>query len=373
MRNDNPLLDQQPGDHLKRRLGQQLSGQRLFVIDDFYGANQDSRLRVPFVTEVAWQAHFVKNMFILPSAEELRDFKPDFVVLKGEKCTNPDWREQDLHSESFVEFNLTEGIQLMGGGPGTASSILKGLLRQNHPPFARGWSRRSIRRFAVTRCWKIWWCGRTVAWITLMEEKPKTLACPIPSIISIISLNWCRAPDTLWRHLFDGGCLRRTAPVATLSIEQAQYHFLSRFTAKLAGTERGMVVPLPTFSTCFCAAFLSLNPTAYADVLAKRMHVAGAYLVNSGWDSSGKQISLKDTGRLSTPYCAAISTMRQPPPCRFSIYRSQPHCRAWTERYAIRVLLTPALTNGGSKRTIWPSASSIISVSITDTPVGWRW
>ncbi|MCH4235011.1 MAG: phosphoenolpyruvate carboxykinase (ATP), partial [Serratia liquefaciens] len=114
-KNDNQPLSPEVWQHLKTLVGNQLSGKRLFVVDAFCGANADTRLKVRFITEVAWQAHFVKNMFIRPSDEELQNFEPDFVVMNGAKCTNPDWKQQGLHSENFVAFNLTERIQLIGG------------------------------------------------------------------------------------------------------------------------------------------------------------------------------------------------------------------------------------------------------------------
>jgi len=114
-KNDNKPLSQETWQVLKKLVGDQLSGKRLFVVDTFCGTNENSRLKVRFVTEVAWQAHFVKNMFIRPTDEELVDFKPDFVVLNGAKCSNPDWQEQGLNSENFIAFNLTEGVQLIGG------------------------------------------------------------------------------------------------------------------------------------------------------------------------------------------------------------------------------------------------------------------
>ncbi|RTG00590.1 phosphoenolpyruvate carboxykinase (ATP), partial [Serratia marcescens] len=114
-KNDNQPLSPEVWQHLKTLVGNQLSGKRLFVVDAFCGANADTRLKVRFITEVAWQAHFVKNMFIRPSDEELADFEPDFVVMNGAKCTNPDWQQQGLHSENFVAFNLSERMQLIGG------------------------------------------------------------------------------------------------------------------------------------------------------------------------------------------------------------------------------------------------------------------
>lgn len=114
-KNDNKPLSQETWQHLKGLVTQQLSGKRLFIVDAFCGANADTRLSVRFITEVAWQAHFVKNMFIRPSDEELAEFVPDFIVMNGAKCTNPQWKEQGLNSENFVAFNLTERIQLIGG------------------------------------------------------------------------------------------------------------------------------------------------------------------------------------------------------------------------------------------------------------------
>ncbi|WP_122463442.1 phosphoenolpyruvate carboxykinase (ATP) [Klebsiella variicola] len=114
-KNDNKPLSQETWQHLKGLVTQQLSGKRLFIVDAFCGANADTRLSVRFITEVAWQAHFVKNMFIRPSDEELADFEPDFIVMNGAKCTNPQWKEQGLNSENFIAFNLTERIQLIGG------------------------------------------------------------------------------------------------------------------------------------------------------------------------------------------------------------------------------------------------------------------
>ncbi|MCE1781669.1 phosphoenolpyruvate carboxykinase (ATP), partial [Enterobacter hormaechei] len=114
-KNDNKPLSQETWSHLKGLVTQQLSGKRLFVLDAFCGANADTRLKVRFITEVAWQAHFVKNMFIRPSDEELVGFTPDFIVMNGAKCTNPQWKEQGLNSENFVAFNLTERMQLIGG------------------------------------------------------------------------------------------------------------------------------------------------------------------------------------------------------------------------------------------------------------------
>ncbi|MDH3636079.1 MAG: phosphoenolpyruvate carboxykinase (ATP), partial [Gammaproteobacteria bacterium] len=113
--NDNKPIDTETWTKLRQLVTDQLSGKRLFVVDTFCGANPESRLRVRFVTEVAWQAHFVTNMFIRPSAAELADYVPDFVVLNGSKTSNPDYRAMGLNSENFVAFNMTEGMQIIGG------------------------------------------------------------------------------------------------------------------------------------------------------------------------------------------------------------------------------------------------------------------
>ncbi len=114
-KNDNKPIDHAVWNDLKALVTQQLSNKRLFVVDGYCGANPNTRLRIRVITEVAWQAHFVKNMFIRPSEKELKDFEPDFVVMNGAKCVNNKWREQGLNSENFTVFNLTERMQLIGG------------------------------------------------------------------------------------------------------------------------------------------------------------------------------------------------------------------------------------------------------------------
>lgn len=364
--NDNHPIDQQTWDHLKKRVGQQLSGKRLFVIDAFCGANEDSRLKVRFITEVAWQAHFVKNMFIRPSDDELRGFEPDFVVLNGAKCTNPDWREQSLHSENFVAFNLMEGIQLIGGTwyggemkkglfsvmnyllplkgiasmhcsanvgadedvalffglSGTGKTTLSTdphrrligddehgwdddgvfnfeggcyaktirLSREAEPEIYQAIRRNALLENVVVRA------DGSVDYDDGSKTENARVSYPIDHIKNVVK-PVSRAGHATRVIFLTADAFGVLPPVASLSMEQAQYHFLSGFTSKLAGTERGVVAPVPTFSACFGAAFLSLHPTAYADVLAKRMNAAGAraFLVNTGWNGSGKRISLKDT------------------------------------------------------------------------------
>jgi len=365
-KNDNQPLSQETWQALKDRCTQQLSGKRLFVIDAFCGANPDTRLSVRFVMEVAWQAHYVKNMFIRPTDEELATFKPDFVVMNAAQCTNPDWQEQGLHSENFIAFNLTERMQLIGGTwyggemkkglfaimnyllplKGIASmhcsanvgkagdvAVFFGLSgtgkttlstdpdRQLIGDDEHGWDDdgvfnfeggcyaktinlseqaepeiyRAIRRDALLENVVVRADG-TVDYADASKTENTRVSYPIEHIENIVQpvSKAGHAKKVIFLTADAFGVL---PPVSRLTPAQTQYHFLSGFTAKLAGTERGVTQPTPTFSACFGAAFLTLHPTQYSDVLVKRMEAAGAqaYLVNTGWNGSGKRISLKDT------------------------------------------------------------------------------
>ncbi|PWC14753.1 phosphoenolpyruvate carboxykinase (ATP) [Brenneria corticis] len=365
-KNDNHPLSQEIWTHLKQLVTTQLSDKRLFIVDAFCGANPDSRLKVRFITEVAWQAHFVKNMFIRPSDEELQDFEPDFIVINGAKCTNPQWREQGLNSENFVAFNLTERIQLIGG-TWYGGEMKKGMFSiMNYLLPLKG--------IASMHCSaNVGEDGDVAVFFGLSGTGKTTLSTdPKRQLIGDDEHGW----DDDGVFNFEGGCYAKTIklskeaepdiygaikrdallenvtvladgsidfndgsktentrvsypiyhihnivkpvskaghatkvifltadafgvlpPVSRLTSDQTQYHFLSGFTAKLAGTERGITEPTPTFSACFGAAFLTLHPTQYAEVLVKRMQAAGAqaYLVNTGWNGSGKRISIKDT------------------------------------------------------------------------------
>ncbi|KAA8996380.1 phosphoenolpyruvate carboxykinase (ATP) [Affinibrenneria salicis] len=365
-KNDNHPISQEIWSHLKQQVAQQLSGKRLFVVDTFCGANADSRLKVRFVTEVAWQAHFVKNMFIRPTDEELTQFEPDFVVMNGAKCTNPQWREQGLNSENFIAFNLTERMQLIGG-TWYGGEMKKGMFSiMNYLLPLKG--------IASMHCSaNVGEKGDVAVFFGLSGTGKTTLSTdPKRQLIGDDEHGW----DDDGVFNFEGGCYAKTIklspqaepdiygaikrdallenvvvradgsvdfndasktentrvsypiyhihnivkpvskaghatrvifltadafgvlpPVSRLTATQTQYHFLSGFTAKLAGTERGVTEPTPTFSACFGAAFLSLHPTQYAEVLVKRMQAAGAqaYLVNTGWNGSGKRISIQDT------------------------------------------------------------------------------
>ncbi|KJV46812.1 phosphoenolpyruvate carboxykinase [Pantoea sp. BL1] len=365
-KNDNQPLSQDTWQALKDRCTAQLSGKRLFVIDAFCGANPNTRLSVRFVMEVAWQAHFVKNMFIRPDEAELASFKPDFVVMNAAQCTNPDWQVQGLHSENFVAFNLTERMQLIGGTwyggemkkglfaimnyllplKGIASmhcsanvgkagdvAVFFGLSgtgkttlstdpdRQLIGDDEHGWDDdgvfnfeggcyaktinlsekaepeiyRAIRRDALLENVVVRADG-SVDYADASKTENTRVSYPIEHIENIVQ-PVSKAGHAQRVIFLTADAFGVLPPVSRLTPEQTQYHFLSGFTAKLAGTERGVTQPTPTFSACFGAAFLTLHPTQYSDVLVKRMEAAGAkaYLVNTGWNGSGKRISLKDT------------------------------------------------------------------------------
>ncbi|TRW49017.1 phosphoenolpyruvate carboxykinase (ATP) [Aliidiomarina halalkaliphila] len=365
-KNDNKPISADVWSDLKGLVTKQLSGKRLFVVDTFCGANADTRLAVRFITEVAWQAHFVKNMFIRPSDEELKTFSPDFIVMNGAKCTNPNWKSQGLNSENFVAFNLSERMQLIGGTwyggemkkgmfsmmnyflplQGIASmhcsanvgeagdvAIFFGLSgtgkttlstdpkRQLIGDDEHGWDDdgvfnfeggcyaktinlseeaepdiyRAIRRDALLENVTVRDNGE-VDYNDGSKTENTRVSYPIYHIDNIVKpvSKAGHAKKVIFLTADAFGVL---PPVSKLTTEQAKYHFLSGFTAKLAGTERGITKPTPTFSACFGAAFLSLHPTQYAEVLAKRMADSGAeaYLVNTGWNGTGKRISIKAT------------------------------------------------------------------------------
>ena len=365
-KNDNKPISQNVWNELKETVAQQLSGKRLFVVDTFCGANEDTRLKVRFIVEVAWQAHFVKNMFIRPTAEELANYgEPDFVVMNGSKTVNQNWEKQGLNSENFVAFNLTEKIQLIGG-TWYGGEMKKGLFSMMNYYLP-------LRGIASMHCSaNVGKDGDVAIFFGLSGTGKTTLSTDASrALIGDDEHGW----DDNGVFNFEGGCYAKTInldknsepeiwnaikrnallenvtldaygkidfsdnsvtentrvsypidhieniavpskaghakkvifltadafgvlpPVSKLTPEQTQYHFLSGFTAKLAGTERGITEPTPTFSSCFGAAFLSLHPTKYGQELVKKMeeHGAEAYLVNTGWNGSGKRISINDT------------------------------------------------------------------------------
>ena len=365
-KNDNKPMTPETWKSLKELVTGELSGKRLFVIDAFCGASEHHRLAVRIITEVAWQAHFVKNMFIRPTEEELKTFKPDFVVLNGSKVTNPNWKEQGLNSENFVAFNLTEHVQLIGGTwyggemkkgmfsmmnyllplkgvasmhcsanvgedgdvavffglSGTGKTTLStdpkrkligddehgwdesgvfnyeggcyaktiNLSAENEPDIYRAIRRDALLENVVVRA------DGSIDFADGSKTENTRVSYPIYHIDNIVEpvSKAGHAKKVIFLTADASGVL---PPVSKLTPEQTKYYFLSGFTAKLAGTERGITEPTPTFSACFGAAFLSLHPTKYAEVLVKRMEAAGAeaYLVNTGWNGTGKRISIKDT------------------------------------------------------------------------------
>ena len=347
-------------------LKQLSSAKKLYVVDSFCGTNEDTRLKVRFIMEVAWQAHFVTNMFIRPSNFELEHFgEPDFLVINGSKTTNPNWKEQGLNSENFVMFNLTEKMQIIGGtwycgemkkgmfsmmnyylplrniasmhcsanvGEAGDVAVLFGLSGTGKTTLSadpkryligddeHGWDHNGVFNFEGGCYAKV---------IDLSEEKEPDIyraikrdallenvvvdengvvdykdnsitentrvAYPIYNINKIVLPSKAgHASKIIYLSADAFGVL---PPVSILTDEQAQYHFLCGYTSKLAGTERGITEPTPSFSPAFGEAFLSLHPTMYSKTLISKMkeHGAKAYLVNTGWNGTGNRISLKDT------------------------------------------------------------------------------
>ncbi len=370
---DNKPISKEVWDYLKQISAEQLSGKRLYVVDAFCGANIDTRLNVRFVMEVAWQAHFVKNMFIRPNDEELKSFKPDFVVLVASKTSNPRWKEQNLNSEVYVAFHLSERMAVIGGSwyggemkkgifsvmnyylplKGIASmhcsanvgkdggvAIFFGLSGTGKTTLSadpnraligddeHGWDDNGVFNFeggCYAKCIDldpvkepdIFAAIRRDALLENLDvdtngnidfkSKRKTentrVSYPIYHIENIVKpvSKGGHAKHVIFLTADAFGVL---PPVSRLTPEQTQYHFLSGFTAKLAGTERGVTEPQPTFSSCFGQAFLMLHPTVYARELVKKMekHNSKAYLVNTGWIGGsygiGKRIDLPSTRAL---------------------------------------------------------------------------
>ena len=366
-KNDNHSASQEAWDTVKKIALEELSNKRLFVVDAFCGANKDTRMAIRFIVEVAWQAHFVKNMFIQPSAEELENFKPDFVVYNASKAKVENYKELGLNSETAAMFNITSREQvivntwyggemkkgmfsmmnyylplkgiasmhcsantdmngentaiffgLSGTGKTTLSTDPKRLLIGDDE---HGWDDNGVFNFeggcyakvinldkdsepdiynAIRR-------NALLENVTLdadckidFDDKSVTentrVSYPIDHIEKIVRPVSAApaAKDVIFLSADAFGVL---PPVSVLTPEQTQYYFLSGFTAKLAGTERGITEPTPTFSACFGQAFLELHPTKYAEELVKRMEKSGAkaYLVNTGWNGTGKRISIRDT------------------------------------------------------------------------------
>ena len=365
--NDNKPISQDTWNALKETTVKQLSNKKLYVVDAFCGANENTRLKVRFIMEVAWQAHFVKNMFIRPTEAELENFgEPDFVVMNGSKTSFKDYAAYGLNSEVYVAFNLTEKIQLIGG-TWYGGEMKKGLFSMMNYYLP-------LQGIASMHCSANKGKDGDVAVFFGLSGTGKTTLSTDPKreLIGDDEHGW----DNDGVFNFEGGCYAKTIdlskenepdiygaikkdallenvtvdangkidfkdgsvtqntrvsypiyhidnivrpvskaghatkvifltadafgvmpPVSKLTPEQTKYYFLSGFTAKLAGTERGVTQPEPTFSACFGKAFLSLHPTKYGEELVKKMeqHNATAYMVNTGWNGTGKRISLKNT------------------------------------------------------------------------------
>ena len=367
-KNDNKPCTEEAWADLKAKAVKQLSGKRLFVVDTFCGANEATRMKVRFIMEVAWQAHFVTNMFIRPTAEELEAYgEPDFVCFNASKAKVDNYKELGLNSETATVFNLKTKEQVIlntwyGGEmkkgmfsimnymnplrgiasmhcsantdmEGTSSAIFFGLSGTGKTTLStdpkrkligddeHGWDDEgvfnyeggcyakvinldkesepdiyaAIKRDALLENVTVDANGKIDFTDKSVTENTR-VSYPIYHIENIVK-PVSKGPHAKQVIFLSADAFGVLPPVSILNPAQAQYYFLSGFTAKLAGTERGITEPTPTFSACFGAAFLSLHPTKYGEELVKKMKKAGAkaYLVNTGWNGSGKRISIKDT------------------------------------------------------------------------------
>ena len=368
--NDNHPASQEAWDACKKLAVNELSGKKLYVVDGFCGANKDTRMAVRFIMEVAWQAHFVRNMFIQPTAEEEASFEPNFIVYTASKAKVENFKELGLNSETAVLFNVTSREQvilntwyggemkkgmfsmqnyflplngmasmhcsantdmegkhtaiffgLSGTGKTTLSTDPKRLLigddehgwddngvfnleggcyakvinlsKENEPDIYNAIKRNALlENVTVDAEGKIDFADKSVTENTRVSY-------PIDHIEKIVkNVNKISSGPAAENVIFlSADAFGVLPPVSILTPEQTQYYFLSGFTAKLAGTERGITEPTPTFSACFGQAFLELHPTKYAEELVKKMEKSGAkaYLVNTGWNGTGKRISIPDT------------------------------------------------------------------------------
>ena len=366
-KNDNKPVTTETWNVLKALAAKELSNKKLFVVDGYCGANEATRLKVRFIMEVAWQAHFVTNMFIRPSKEELENFEPDFVVYNASKAKVENYKELGLNSETAVVFNLTTKEQVIlntwyGGEmkkgmfsmmnyfnplrgiasmhcsantnmDETESAIFFGLSGTGKTTLStdpkrkligddeHGWDNEgvfnyeggcyakvinldkesepdiynAIKRDALLENVTVDAEGKINFADKSVTENTR-VSYPIYHINNIVK-PVSKGPHAKQVIFLSADAFGVLPPVSILNPEQAQYYFLSGFTAKLAGTERGITEPTPTFSACFGAAFLSLHPTKYAEELVKKMKMTGAkaYLVNTGWNGTGKRISIRDT------------------------------------------------------------------------------
>ncbi len=366
-KNDNKPVTTEAWNVLKDLAVKELSNKKLYVVDGYCGANMATCLKVRFIMEVAWQAHFVTNMFIRPTEEQLKDFEPDFIVYNASKTKVENYKELGLNSETAVVFNLTSKEQVIintwyGGEmkkgmfsmmnyfnplrgiasmhcsantnmEETSSAIFFGLSGTGKTTLStdpkrkligddeHGWDEEGVFNYEGGCYAKVINLDKesepdifnaikrdallenvTVAADGKIDFADKSVtentrvSYPINHIENIVK-PVSKGPHAKQVIFLSADAFGVLPPVSILNDQQAQYYFLSGFTAKLAGTERGITEPTPTFSACFGAAFLSLHPTKYAEELVKKMNMVGAkaYLVNTGWNGTGKRISIRDT------------------------------------------------------------------------------
>ncbi len=369
-KNDNHPMSEEVWGKMKEIAMKELSNKRLFVVDSYCGANKDTRMAVRFIMEVAWQAHFIKNMFIQPTEEELKTYEPDFVVYNASLAKVENYKEYGMNSETCAAFNISSREQviintwyggemkkgmfsmmnyylplkgiasmhcsantdmegkntaiffgLSGTGKTTLSTDPKRLLigddehgwddngvfnfeggcyakvinldKESEPDIYNAIKRNALlENVTVDAQGKIDFADKSVTENTRVSY-------PITHIENIVlKVNPISSGPAAKNVIFlSADAFGVLPPVSILTPEQTKYYFLSGFTAKLAGTERGITEPTPTFSACFGQAFLELHPTKYGEELVKRMEKSGAkaYLVNTGWNGTGKRISIKDT------------------------------------------------------------------------------
>ncbi len=368
---DNKPITKEQWNYLLNISKQQLSGKKIYVNDVFAGANENSRLKIRVITEIAWASHFVKNMFIRPTNEELENFTPDFILFHACKTTNPQWKEMNMNSEVFVAFNLTEKMAVIGGtwyggeikkgiftvmnyylplkgiasmhcsanvGKNNDTALFFGLSGTGKTTLStdpersligddeHGWDDEGIFNFeggCYAKCINldpekepdIYNAIRRNALLenVVVDEKTgiidfsnaaKTentrVSYPIYHIENIVK-PISKGPHAKNIIFLTADAFGVLPPIAILNENQAMYYFLSGYTAKLAGTERGIIEPVPTFSAAFGAAFLPLHPTVYAKILREKIiqHQTKVYLVNTGWIGGpykvGKRIEINLT------------------------------------------------------------------------------
>ena len=448
-KNDNHPMTQETWEVVRDLAKNQLCNKKLYVVDAFCGANKDTRMAIRFIMEVAWQAHFVRNMFIKPTEEELASFEPDFVVYTASKAKCENYKELGLNSETVVAFNVTsreqviintwyggemkkgmfsmmnyylplKGIAAMhcsantdmngentaiffglsGTGKTTLSTDPKRLLIGDDE---HGWDDNGVFNFeggcyakvinldkdsepdiynairrdallenvTVDAEGKIDFADKSVTENTRVSYPIEHIEKIVKNVRPISA-----GPDAKNVIFLSADAFGVLPPVSILTPEQTKYYFLSGFTAKLAGTERGITEPTPTFSACFGQAFLELHPTKYAEELVKKMEKSGAkaYLVNTGWKTEpASAFPSRTPAASSTPFWTAISWA--PPPRRFltSTLKFPPSSRALIPAFLIRATPMPIPPSGMPRRRTSPAASSRTSSSTRATKPARLW